>query len=628
MNEFILGPLAPLTNSYFDLTQINMARKLGQQCPPVPPTDPVELDSYAKNLHYYDLAKSEYIVAARRGNDPEFIAYARNAADSWWQHPWIGKGTFRPWPDNATPPPRHVGIGGLILRALDGKREYWDFCVEYTKTFLNIYMLWRLNNEQLHVDIREGAFTFHFATWLAKVLPDSYPRQDGTTETNGAGIRAQFHADLEKITLQYYERLQKSSPCGACWLYDAFPDAVGFTQAFTAGLLLLAFADFHQITTNPTVKESLKGMILRAARHLYADGPYRLNDPVPYDPTKRWRCFWYLWHGGTPADPTAFEKGGWSLPGNNQSEVQDGRQSIGPVVAIYGYAYKISGDEFFLEALKELWDSAYGDTDGIRNYMNTDGKGFNQNCARAGSGPPWAGLISTILPPPLPTEPPIHPKPPEPPPVIPPPPTGAIPVISIVSPANGATISIKTSVTVSITDLSGISEIYLIVDDKPLPMKLGSPYLLDTIGLADGAHVLYIRAWKGGVPIDSKEKISVVVKNAVEPPVEPPKPDPVPDPVPVPIPTPKCSISASPASLSIRRNSGGTITVTLRDLSEPTVVEVDGSDGQVTVSPTTWSANSTSSQKQFSVRAKNKRQMREIVFRSGCGQAVVKVNVT
>lgn len=416
--QFIIGPQAPIGNSWFDQTQVSIARMLGQQCPAVPPTEPAQLDGYLKNLQYYDLGKSLYTVYERTG-DPAFRDYAIKAIDSWWQYPDVGRGLVRPWPDVATPQPRHAGIGGLILRALDGKPEYWDFCVEYTRAFLNIYMLWRLNNEKIHVDIREGAFTFHYATWLAKVLPDSYPKQAGGIETNGAAIRAEFHAKLETITIQYYERLQKLSPCGSCWLYDAEIDGQslrGFTQPFTAGLLLLAFADFHQITTNATVRESLGSMILKAARHLYVDGPYRLNDPVPYDPSKRWRCFWYLWHGGTLANPTAFERGGWSLPGNNKSEVQDGRQSIGPVIAIYGYAHKISGVRLYLDALNELWDSAYGDTDGIRNYMNTDGKGFNQNCARAGSGPVWAGIstVPTPSPSPIPQPPPAPTKPPSP----------------------------------------------------------------------------------------------------------------------------------------------------------------------------------------------------------------------
>lgn len=409
--DFVIGPQVPIATDYFDQTQVSMAKMLGQMCPAVPPTDPIKLNDYALHLQYYDLPKSEYTVH-RRNSDPVLLGYARNAADSWWQHPWIKSGTERPWPDNATPPPRHAGIGGLILRALDGKPEYWDFCVAYTKSFLNTYLLWRLTNPKIHVDLREGAFVFHYATWLAKVLPDSYPKQSGGIETNGAGIRAQFHADLEKIVNEYYWRLRQ--PCG-CWTYDVdMKDTdggtlVGVTQPFTIGLLLLAFADFHQITTNTVVKDRLQDMILKAAKHLYVDGPYRKNDPVLYDPNIRWRCFWYLFHGGTTVNPTKFEKGGWSYPGNNRGEVQDGRQSIGPVIAIYGYAHKLSGDPIYLEALNEMWDSAYGETDGIKTYFNTDGKGFSQHCARAGSAKAWASLTPS---PSLPTPDPLPPPPP------------------------------------------------------------------------------------------------------------------------------------------------------------------------------------------------------------------------
>jgi hypothetical protein len=409
--DLICGPQAPLGSTYFDTTQIAMAKKLGAACPPSPPTDLEALNEYALHLQYYDLGKSLYTVYRRTG-DPLYLSYARNAVDSWWKHPWIGEGKARPWPDSATPPPRHAGIGGLILRALDGRPEMFDFCAAYTQANLNIWLKWRLTNAKLHVDIREGAFTFHYATWLSQVLPDSYPLQAGGTTTNGAAVRAQLQADLEKITIDYYQRLQ--FPCG-CWRYDDFnlKDAdggnlIGVTQPFTIGLLLLAFADFHQTTTNATVRESLKNMILKAARHLWVDGLYRKDDPIPFDPSKRWRSFWYLFHGGTTVNPTKFEKGGWSYPGNNADEVRDARQSLGPVIGIYGYAYKISGDPIFLEAAKELWDSAYGDTDSIRTYYNTDGKGFSQHVARAGSTWPWAGTVAPLpAPAPIPTPSPM-----------------------------------------------------------------------------------------------------------------------------------------------------------------------------------------------------------------------------
>lgn len=424
--DFILGPQVLPRDTWFDRTQVSMARSLGESCPAIPPTGGDALNQYEVGLQYYDLPMSEYIVHRKTG-DPAVLMYAQKAADSWWKHPgWIGEGRIRKWPNEASPPPRHAGMGGLILRAMDGRPEMWDWIVGYTQAHLNIWLKSRLNNASLHVDIREGAFAFHYAVWVAKTLPDSYPLQAGGIATNGAAIRTQLLADLDKITTDYYERLQY--PCG-CWRYNAdLKDGdggtlVGITQPFTIGLLLLAFADLHQITTSPVTKESLKRQILKAARHLYVDGMYRKDDSVPYDPAKKWRCFWYLFHGGTTVNPAKFERGGWSLPGVNANEVSDARQSIGPVVAIYGYAYSISGDSFFKTAGDELWDAAYNGTDGIRNLMNTDGKGFNQNCRRAGSYPVWAGQ-SAIPPMPIPQPTPTPAPIPIPVPVSPPSPDG------------------------------------------------------------------------------------------------------------------------------------------------------------------------------------------------------------
>jgi len=422
--NFVCGPQLPIGNTYFDRTQLEMAKKLGEQCPVAPPSDPSALEDYHLHLQYYDLPKSEYIVYERT-KDEAFRSYGRKCADSYWQHPWINKGTQRDFYNGRSASPRHGNIGGLILRALDGKPEYWDFIVAYVQAHLNIWLLMRLASPKIHIDVREGAFVFHYAVWLAHVLPNSYPLQSGGMATNGAAIRAQLHADLEKIVLDYYVRLQK--PCG-CWVYDVKGSDgtlyLGITQPFTLGLLLLAFADFHQITTNTTVRDKLKEMILKTSRHLYSDGPYRKDDRAVYDPNVRLRFFWYTYHGGTAANPTMFEKGGDSWPGNTQDQVRDGRQSIGPVISIYGYAYKISNDPFYFEALRELWDAAYGETDGIKTYFNTDGKGFNQHCARAGSGPAWAGLKDTALLPPTVPQPTPAPNPtPAPDPKEPPMPT-------------------------------------------------------------------------------------------------------------------------------------------------------------------------------------------------------------
>lgn len=548
MNELILGPQLPIGTTYFDLTQVRMARMLGERCPavaPQPPVSPVKplrkdftsdesfrtalntwlahpdikawfdaLNSFEVNLQYYDLPLSEYIVAKRTG-DPQFLTLGDECADSFWTHPeWIGEGRIRRFPDEATPPPRHAGIMGLMCRAMRGRPEMWDWIVAYVIANLKIWLLSRIGNGVLHVDVREGAFALHYAVLLSQCLPDTFPLQSGETATNGAAIRAQLSADCERIILEYYKPLQY--PCG-CWRYDSgVTDGDGgtlvkVTQPFTLGLLLLAFVDLHKVTTNAEVKQTLEMMILKTSRHLYLDGPYRKNDPIPYDPRKRWRSLWYLWHGGTTLNPTKFEAGGWSYPGDNQGEVQDARQAIGPLIAIYGYAYKISGDSLYEEALTEMWDSAYGETDGIKTYFDTDGKGFNQHCRRAGSGPVWAGWQQTF--------PPSLPAPPDPlPPVDPVPPPSGSTSVNITAPLSGETISGKATVKVSVANGAGLTEMYLRVDGNTAGGgTVFQEFTLDTTKFTEGQHSLSIRAWKGSTPIDSKT-VTVTVKNAVEPP--------------------------------------------------------------------------------------------------------------
>src|SRR5688572_20635194 len=145
--EFIIGPQVAAGDSWFDRTQIAKARLHGEACPVTPPTDDNGLNSFIL-LHYYDLPLTLYI-AYRRTGDPTFLTLFRKAADSWWKHPtWIGEGSVRPWPDSAAPPPRHAGVGGLILRALDGRPEMWDWIVGYTQAHLDIWCKQRIRDAQ------------------------------------------------------------------------------------------------------------------------------------------------------------------------------------------------------------------------------------------------------------------------------------------------------------------------------------------------------------------------------------------------------------------------------------------------------------------------------------------------
>src|SRR5688572_13651163 len=76
--DFIVGPQAPITNSWFDQNQLARARVHGEACPEVPPTDWAALDRFVL-LNYYDLPLTEYIAYQRTG-DPVYLTYARKCA--------------------------------------------------------------------------------------------------------------------------------------------------------------------------------------------------------------------------------------------------------------------------------------------------------------------------------------------------------------------------------------------------------------------------------------------------------------------------------------------------------------------------------------------------------------------
>jgi hypothetical protein len=176
-------------------------------------------------------------------------------------------------------------------------------------------------------------------------------------------------------------------------------------QPFMVGLTLDALSSVYNVTQREDVKASIIKQVTSACRHLYLDGPYSKQ----FIPIKgvNLRGFHYFYHGGTSVNPTKYVKG--DLPAdfatwNPAWDVQNQRQPIGLIVAAYGWSYRRIGDPFFKEAGDELWDSAYGDTDGVHNYFEGDGKSYNQNVR---SAPKYLALTGTpALPaPPPPTEP-------------------------------------------------------------------------------------------------------------------------------------------------------------------------------------------------------------------------------
>ena len=58
---------------------------------------------------------------------------------------YIKGGTVRNF-DSGGPVPRHAGVGGLALRAMDGRPEMWDWINAYTRYHFDVWLKRRIND--------------------------------------------------------------------------------------------------------------------------------------------------------------------------------------------------------------------------------------------------------------------------------------------------------------------------------------------------------------------------------------------------------------------------------------------------------------------------------------------------
>ena len=163
------------------------------------------------SMAYYDLALVEYINYYRTG-DPRYLQLARKVADSWWASDYIRHGTVTSGPNNL--PPRSMAYAGLMLRALDGRPEMWDYLHRQARATFDHWVKLRRADRALYGDLREGGYPQLYAVMLARVLPDSYPLYgDGTLRaatgaaSDGAEKRAALLSDAEDAALNYFGRL-------------------------------------------------------------------------------------------------------------------------------------------------------------------------------------------------------------------------------------------------------------------------------------------------------------------------------------------------------------------------------------------------------------------------------------
>lgn len=359
-------------------------------------------DHYLRAI-YYDTALVQYINYYRTG-DVAFLNYARKIADSLWGSEYINFGTVMEGPNHL--PPRSQAFAGLILRALDGKAEYWDYLYRDVRATFDHWLKRNRNNPTLYYDIREDGYAQLYAVILARVLPDRYLLYPNGTLANPTGMvndgarkRAALLADAEDLAVNFFGRLQKRD---GSWRWDADTGAAAnakhrnIEQPFMIGLYLESAILLHQLTRNSSVKGNLRDQIARACRHLYRD-TYRHAEIVRDMPQYRWRGVWYFWGGGTMANPRAYESGYGDRVTNGDPNVIRGVRHLNSTIHhAFGYAYVITGDPAFLKMGDEIFGASFGDaTDALRNLATVGGKEYDMTFRSSGRYLAWRLAIET-----------------------------------------------------------------------------------------------------------------------------------------------------------------------------------------------------------------------------------------
>ncbi|HUQ90186.1 MAG TPA: hypothetical protein VM120_00815 [Bryobacteraceae bacterium] len=316
-----------------------------------------ELNAY-ENSNYYDQALVQYINFYRTGQT-KYRDYARKIVDSRWRYAKTDQGRASP----KQYAPRHVGMEGFLLRALDGRPEFWPYIEKYVRSHWDIWLGERRDYDLLYYGPREGGYMLLFGAYLAQLHPSE-------------AIRQEFRSKIEDMAVNYFVRLQ--FPDGS-WRHTDEGYWTGLAeQPFHTGLLLEALIATYQITENPAILVS----ILRSCDHLTA-----IYRPAPA------RGQWYnIYDDACP-------NGCGADTSSDGGSIREVRALNNTIIHAYGFAWMMTGLDQYRRQGDELFAATFGraqgpGADAFAGLADFDEKQYNQSFRSSGRYLAWR-LAST-----------------------------------------------------------------------------------------------------------------------------------------------------------------------------------------------------------------------------------------
>jgi hypothetical protein len=312
---------------------------------------------------YYDQTLCQYINYYRTGNE-QFLQYAREQAD--YRYSVLE-------PNGTNIAPRSVAMGGLMLRAMDGRPDMWPWITAWVNHHLWNWIERRYANTDLWYGVRDGAYCSLYATQLSVIHPDPAVRADLVTRST-------------KAVMDYWKKHQdRWNDGGWYWkIKDADSTLVEqpayASQPFMVGILMEALIAHHQTTGNVAAVQ----MISDGASWLFDKG-YEKHE-IGNMPGYYWRAMKYFVY---QEDHTVNDRTSALRYNKTDGAIRDVRQLNSTTAHAFGYAYKITGNPAHLSNGDDVFSSSYGKfslgpgTDGYWCLADYDAKSYNQ-CYRAG----------------------------------------------------------------------------------------------------------------------------------------------------------------------------------------------------------------------------------------------------
>jgi hypothetical protein len=221
----------------------------------------------SNNWNYYDAVVAYYRLYYRTGIE-RYRTEARSLADKWYKWPFDGGRAWINGQGYWQQQPRMMNLLGLMLRAEDGKPEYWPSIVAAGNT---VYVQWVQNwfpsaTSGTVGDVREQGYASLFQAGIAVMHPDSAVRSTALVNATAAYNSYWKIAQLPDGSWRF--------PINVGLFYSGdgtLPWQAGFTATY---LTLL-----HRISNNSEVLDSLQSF----ADFMNSYGVDPLNDGGYYD---------------------------------------------------------------------------------------------------------------------------------------------------------------------------------------------------------------------------------------------------------------------------------------------------------------------------------------------------------